>query len=226
MATYRYWEVRRDIYSQCSHAPLRKNRTFHEMKELFKTSYWVMLVGMLFCLCCFIVSLFVFYKISYISLIPVCVFLLLTWLSELFSDKMYNPSARQTEIDERAKRLDEYLDNANRILVSHGIKTKEQREYLHKECEDRLFQYDKGFLFAKKNTFDMLIGVPLGALISAVIFRSNSENTVILHIVLLIILGLAIIGTVNIAKKVRYYSDGCFKDRLLLDVLNELSYKP
>ena len=70
----------------------------------------------------------------------------------------------------------------------------------------------------------MLVGVPLGAFISALIYKSESADVIIGQLIAIIIMGLMIIGVANIFKKITYYSDGHFKDQYLLDVLNELEY--
>lgn len=72
--------------------------------------------------------------------------------------------------------------------------------------------------------YDVAIGVPLGALVSAIIFKSSGEDTLITNIIAVILLGFMIIGIVKAVNQLRYYSEGYFKDQYLLDVLNELEY--
>lgn len=70
----------------------------------------------------------------------------------------------------------------------------------------------------------MLVGVPLGAFVSALIYKSESVDIVIEQLFVIIVLGLMTIGAANVFKKITYYSDGHFKDQYLLDILNELEY--
>ena len=70
----------------------------------------------------------------------------------------------------------------------------------------------------------MLIGVPLGALISALIYKSEGSDIIVTQIISIIVIGLMIIGIANAIKKLSYYSDGHFKDQYLLDALNESEY--
>ena len=70
----------------------------------------------------------------------------------------------------------------------------------------------------------MLIGVPLGAFISALIYKSEKSDIIIEQLVVIILFGLMIIGVASVIKKITYYSDGHFKDQYLLDVLCELEY--
>ena len=72
--------------------------------------------------------------------------------------------------------------------------------------------------------YDVSIGVPLGSFVSALIFKSSSEDTIIINIFAVILFGLMIIGIVKAVNKLRYYSEGYFKDKYLLEALNELEY--
>lgn len=223
MATYRYWDVRRDVYEQCSNNPPKKYRTFADMKKLFKTSYWLMLIGMITCLITYIVLFFVFPNKFY-WLIPVGCTFILAIISELFGGKMYNLSERKKELKENSDNLERYIENIKSILKKHNIVTKKQREALKIECEKQLSLHSKNYKSVNNKVFDMLVGVPLGALISALIYKSESVDIIIGRLFAIIIMGLMIIGVANIFKKITYYSDGHFKDQYLLDVLNELEY--
>lgn len=224
MATYRYWDVRQDIYRHCANTPLKRVRTFNEMRRLFKWSYWAILICMLVCMLSVFILVFCFPRMAYLSLIPGGIVLLLSVVSELLSDKMYNPSERQKELDERATCLNEYVLSIHNILVSHGITTKEHRDFLRQECKSQLEKHGKSYESVSSRTFEMLISVPLGALVSALIYKSESADVVIAQIVFLLLLGLAALGVAHTAKKVTFYSEGHFKDQFLLQALSELSY--
>ena len=223
MATYRYWDIRRDIYEQCSNKALKKYRTFADMKKLFKLSYWLLLIGMLVCLIAYI-SLFLFLPGTFYWLIPVGGTLLLSIISEFFGSRMYNPLERKREIEEHSANLDAYIENIQATLIGHGIITKDHRDTLRKECDQQLSIHNSRYKSVSSKIFDMLVGVPLGAFISALIYKSASADIVISQLFVIAILGVMIIGVSNILKKITYYSDGHFKDQYLLDVLNELEY--
>ena len=95
---------------------------------------------------------------------------------------------------------------------------------MKKECERRITQHNQNYRSVSNKVFDMLIGVPLGALISALIYKSESSDIIVAQIISIIVIGLMIIGIANAIKKLSYYSDGHFKDQYLLDALNELEY--
>lgn len=223
MATYRYWDVRRAVYEECSNNPIKKYRSFAEMKRLFKLSYWLLLIGMIICLIVCIVLLFFFPNTLY-WLIPVCCAFAFGIIGERFGSKMYNPAERKREISENSANLEKHIEFVKSILKDHGIVTKDQRETLKKECEKQLVLHNSGYKSVSSKVFDMLVGVPLGAFISALIYKSESADIVVDQLFVVIVLGLMAVGVANLFKKITYYSDGLFKDRYLLDVLNELDY--
>ena len=223
MATYRYWDIRRDVYEQCANMTPKKYRTFADMRKLFKLSYWLLLIEMLVCLITYI-ALFLFLPGTFYWLIPVGGTLMLSIIGELFGSRMYNPLERKREIEEHSANLEVYIENIQTTLSGHGISTKDQRDVLRKECEQQLSIHSTNYKSVSSKVFDMLVGVPLGAFISALIYKSESTDIVISQLFVVVILGLMIIGVSNILKKITYYSDGHFKDQYLLDVLNELEY--
>ena len=223
MATYRYWDVRRDVYEQCSNKPMKKYRSFADMKKLFKKSYWTVLILMIVFFLCYI-ALFLFAPNFLYTLIPAIGIFVLAVIGELFGEKMYNSAERKKELSEKSSCLEQYVTNIKNVLESHGINTKSQREVLKKECEGRITQHNKSYRSVSNKVFDMLIGVPLGALISALIYKSESSDIIVTKIIIIIVIGLMIIGIANAIKKLSYYSDGHFKDQYLLDALNELEY--
>lgn len=68
----------------------------------------------------------------------------------------------------------------------------------------------------------MLIGVPLGSIVSTIMYANG--GSIVAAQILIIIFGLIVIGVSRAFKTLTYYSDGHFKDRYLLEVLNELEY--
>ena len=225
MATYRYWVIRSGVYDLCSDKTLKKNRTFADMRKLFKRSYWLLLVGMLICLIVF-VGLFLFFRNSFYWLIPVGITFLLSLIGELFGSRMYHPLERKREIEEHSDNLKKYIEDIKTTLNSHGIYTKDQRDTLRKECEQQLSLHNSRYKSVSSKVFEMAIGVPLGAFISALIYKSEGADVIISQLLGIVVLGLMIIGVFSILKKITYYSDGHFKDRYLLDALNELEYLP
>ena len=94
--------------------------------------------------------------------------------------------------------------------------------YLKSECEQILSKHEQKYLALNNRTYEMLIGIPLGALISSIIYNQNLNS--LEGIIVLILLGLFIIIGSQIGRKISFYSDGYFKDQHLLNVLRELEY--
>ena len=157
-------------------------------------------------------------------IIPFSVMILVSIFSEFFGGKMYNAEARKEELQQHSESLEGYIDDVKTTLSAHKITTRAQRDVLKAECEKQIELHNKNFKSVNDKIYDMLIGVPLGALIAALIYKSSAEDTVIASIVALIVLGLMVIGIARFIKKVAYYSEGNFKDQHLLNVLNELEY--
>lgn len=68
----------------------------------------------------------------------------------------------------------------------------------------------------------MLIRVPLGALIASTIYADTKTQNE--GIAFILFIGSIFLIIVQISKVLQYYTDANFKDKYLLDVLNELSY--
>lgn len=226
MATNRYWAVRREIYAYCSNVKLSKYRSFQEIKQLFTRGYWVLLIGMVICLGAFVGSFYLPPKYSFIAIVSVVGIFVISAINEFLGDRLYHPDARQKEIEEQAVSLDSYISESQRILVSHGIENKASRNVLRQECEERLAQNKKRPAILNNRTADVLIGIFFGVLISTIASESDSTDTALLLVASLLVAGIAIVGIVRMVKKIKYYSDGYFKDQLLLNVLDELSYIP
>ena len=223
MSTYKYWNVRRDIFEKCSDKKLKSFRSFSDMKRLFNCWFWISLLLMILCLVSLVVLTLIFpNKLYYLT--PTAVFAVIAILVELFGHRMYNSSEREKEKEKQNANLEEYVTDIESVLKSNGINTREQISALKQECHQRIDLYKENCKSISSKIYDVAIGVPLGAWVSAIIFKSSSEDTLITNIIAVILLGLMIIGIVKVVDKLRYYSEGYFKDQYLLDVLNELEY--
>lgn len=223
MATYKYWSVRRDIYEKCSDKKLKSFRSFSDIKRLFNCWFWISLLSMILCLVSLVVLTLAFPNKFY-YLIPTIVCGVLIILIEFFGHRMYNSSEREKEKEKQNETLESYVRGAENVLKYYGINTKEQIYALKQECHQRIDLYKEKCKSVSSKIYDVAIGVPLGALVSAIIFKSSGEDTLITNIIAVILLGFMIIGIVKAVNQLRYYSEGYFKDQYLLDVLNELGY--
>ena len=219
--TQKYYDVRREIYENCSDKSFRKLRTFKEMKKLFKGLQWLMLILMIACSISIIIIGLLNINFFWYT-IPVTLVIAISIISQFSFEKLYNKDARRQELSDRQQLYNEYIENAMNIFKENGIDTKAKFNILKEECKNALEQHNQKYDSIKIKIFDMLIGVPLGAVISSLIYKNS--DIVVIEILSIILIAIFIIIISNIIKKINYYSDGYFKDKQLLDVLNEIEY--
>ncbi len=219
--TYKYYDVRRDIYNECSDKSLKKFRTFKEMRKLFKLKFWIIFVLMMICLILMVALSFCLPNKGW-YFIPLTILIILSIISEIQGESLYNSAERKKEIDKQSKCYDEYVKNIITALNSNGLYTKEQWSSLKEECKLKLESYENSYKSIGNQIYNLLIGVPLGALISSLIYKNS--NAVIKYIIGIISLGIVVIVITKIIKKITFYTDGYFKDEYLMSALCELDY--
>ena len=220
--TYKYREVRREVYNRCSGKAPKKYRSFSRMKKLFKKSYWILLLVTVGSAIPFF-YLMVFAPEGPYFLIPALIPCITQIVLEISRDKLYNAEERELELAEIRSSYETYIQELKEVLNSCGIDSAQKRKTLKAECNACLEMHAKPYSRISSNAYNMLIGVPLGAVISTIIYQ-NKDGAAMAQIVLLIMVGLIIIGLSKAFKTLLYYCDGHFKDCYLLEVLNELEY--
>lgn len=219
--TYKYYDIRREIYENCSDKPLKRFRTFSEMKKIFKFKFWIVFILMILCIIAMGILAIVLPN-TYWFLIPIGILMLLSFIFEFQGENLYNPIERKKELDEQNECYDEYVNKIVDVLNLNGLYSKNQWKSLKEECKNRLESYEITYRAISDKAYNVLIGVPLGALISSLIYKNNEATTK--SIIGLIVIGIVVILFVRMCKKIRFYTDGYFKDRYLLCALNELDY--
>ena len=223
MATKKYYAIRRDLYEYKPDKEINKYRTVDEVKKLFKTSFWILLALMVICLALYIFLVIQLPDTNY-PLIPATVLLILVRLSEVFEEKLYDSEERKKELAAKSASLNQYVTRVNEILLSHDVKTSAQREFLKNECEQKLEEHNKPFVFFNDNALNTLISVPIVALLSAAIYKSQASDIIIEKIIEMCIVFAMFFGVLKTINKLTFYSKGYFKDKYLLDALNEVMY--
>lgn len=219
--TYKYYDVRREIYESCSDKKLKGFRSWSEIKELFNTFHWAMLIVTILLL----VSAIVIYllPVNYFwCLIPMILYIPCEIMMELKFDSLLNKQARNNEIEKQNNAYKEYIALIQSVLRNNGIDTVLKHNLLKNECESVLKKYEAKYAFVNNRAFDYLIGVPIGALISSLIHQES--DTLLNVIIAVIFVGILLIGIVKIVKRIAFYKDGYFKDKQLLDALQEVEY--
>lgn len=169
------------------------------------------------------VLLAVFFPKKPYCLISVPVALLIPIILEFRCEKIYNEEERKQELAEAKGAYEHYIQEIKTVLNSCGIDSAQKRKALKAECKTNLEKQAKPYSTIISNVYSTLIGVPLGAIISAIIY-ANSNDTAIVQIIGMIMFGLIIIGLCKAHKILLYYSEGYFKDRYLFEILDELEY--
>lgn len=220
--TYKYYDVRREVYDKCSDKTLKRTRSLKDLRKLFKWYAWVIMSLWLVFMITFIILVYVLPGKPY-YLIPCAAAFTVTAIWEFRSERIYNAGERYRELEEVKHNYLQYIRNVKGVLDSCGIDSREKLDALKKECNARLDSHTKPYKPVSSTTYNMLISVPLGAVVSSIIYR-NSGDTAVAQIVGLLMFGLMIIGFCKVFKALTFYADGYFKDRYLLEVLNELDY--
>lgn len=220
--TQKYLWVRREIYEKNPASKINHNRSISDMVRLFKIPYWIMLAFLMLSAIGLIVMSIVGVKTLLIFL-PMIIILVVSIVSQIPREKyFYKDSVRQEELAEMQEKYQLYINELWVLLDKHGINTPEKVSLLKLECEEKLKAHKKAYQGIGKRVFDMFFGVPLGALISSIIYTKSDIDPV--SIVSIFFVGFATTGFVKLINNLRFYSDGYFKDKRLLDALNELSY--
>lgn len=220
--TYKYLEVRREIYNKCSNKALKRIRSFSDMKKLFKQSLWVMLSILVAAMVAFVLLAVFFPKKTY-YLIPVPITFLVPIIFEFRCEKFYNEKERNHELAEIKDAYEHYIQEIKTVLDFCGINSSQKRHALKAECKANLEKHAKPYNAIISNAYSILVGIPLGAIVSAIIY-ANSSDTAVVQMIAMIMFGLIVIGFCKMHKMLAYYSDGYFKDRYLLEILDELEY--
>jgi len=220
--TQKYIWVRREVYERNLSGKISANRSVSDMVKLFKRPYWIMFGTLVVALIGVLLTLLIAPRSPFIWFLMI-VILVVTLPIELPREKyLYNDSVRQEELAVMQKKYQSYIAETWDLLKKYSVNTPEMVSRLKLECETVLKAHTERYHKISNRIFDMLIGVPLGALIASIIYTEN--NIALDTIAPIIIIGITISGFMKLVQFVRFYAEGYFKDKYLLDALNELSY--
>lgn len=220
--TQKYLYVRRELYEQNPAKKLNSRRSLTDMTQIFKRSFWFLVSSAVVLLVVMVV--FAFTKFAMLATV-ICVVLFMTvvTITEVLREKyLYHESARKAELEQVQEDYQCYIAHVQGILEKQGINSPEKALKLKQECEVALRAYAEQFNRFGNRTYDLLIGVPLGALISGLIY--TDKGVAFAAIAAILVIGVAIGESIRLFQLLRFYVDGHFKDKYLLDALNELEY--
>lgn len=219
--TYKYWEIRREVYNKDPEKKMHRSRSIKECRKLYKPGFWLMFFSLFGCVLLMSISatcnwhplyFFVFFVLSVIIMV----------VGEIIGEKCYNSSARAEELRKNRVVYDEYIQEIKDILRRCNIDTEKKRDLLKEECRERLGKQKKPWSMMNTRIYDVFIGIPIGSLITVLMTQENIQITI--PGVAIILVGIIMIMFSKLINKLLYYAYGNFKDQYLLDVLNEIEY--
>lgn len=108
-------------------------------------------------------------------------------------------------------------------MKKHDINNKQKREFLKKECKNRLNQNYAPYKSIKSKILDRLIYLQFGKIISDLIKEKTTGNQV-LQTLEVLIYGCIILIIFDFLRIFINWVLGNYKDEFLLKTLNEMSY--
>ena len=220
--TYKYRYIRRAIYEENPMQKVNTTRRLQDMTRLFKAPYLILSLLSFFAL--MILCLFLMFNPhSLYIIIPMLAILIIMVILQIPREKyLYHNAARAEELSGIMHNYEQYISSVQDILQSYGINTHQKVLALKAECESTLKSRDEKFNKWNNKILDMLIGVPIGALIASIMYADS--KAIPSAILVIIIIGIAIFAILQGIRLFNRYSDGYFKDKYLLDVISELDY--
>ena len=219
--TYKYYDLREEIINNCSEKELKKMRTWKDLIKLAKWYFWILFSIIFISIICTIVIMVLPISIFW-CLIPFAVLLVCSTLFEYKSELFYNQDIRKIEKENYRTAYKRYVDSIKRVLEENDINNRVKREQIKYECLYALECHEKRFSIINNKIFDVLIGAPIGTLITLLVHKDNS--VLINDVVFIIVLGASLIYMVKLIKTISFYSEGYLKDRQTLDALKEVEY--
>lgn len=219
--TYKYFNVRKEISNDSSEKELKRFRTFSEIKQLFKPFHWTIFILTIISIVALVILLVVSINKLW-CIIPALLIIICVKIWDAKAEELYDVKMHEKEIKGLDNAYDEYLSNINRILVDNGIDTAEKRNCLKKECCSVFERRDSKYSSLSNKAFEILIGIPIGAVISLLV---NGDSVVSVEQIIAVVIACVMIYVIiKFAKFITYYTDGCKQDQKLLDALNEMEY--
>jgi len=157
--------------------------------------------------------------------IPIGVIFALVVINSVLKERyLYKSDERARELIENEETYKEYISQIICLMITNGIDSQEKFDELKRECCHILDIHEKNHSRFNDRIFDVLLAVPLGAVIASVIL---SDSDISLESgLLIIVIWVSVFFLSKLYKWFQYYSYEHFKDKYLLNTLNELSYIP
>lgn len=220
--TYKYEEVKREIWERKPDKILYPRRTLKEIKATISIRFWILfsiavaalIVSVVFFIC----------GLSNWCIVPLIIDFIVLTISDWLGEKNYNALPRKAELKKQKERYEAYLINVNEVLNGCNIENKDQIECLKAEAKEIIDKFEKRYNTVQTKIKDILIILPLTALVE--LFWKAKAVESALNIAHFIVLGLLFFLFFSIIRSayVHYFSS-IRKDYFLLQSLCELNYQ-
>lgn len=220
--TYKYEEVKREIWESKPDKILYQRRTAKEIRTTISFRFWL-LFGI--AVTALIVSVILFIcGLSNWCIVPLIIDFIALAISDWLGEKNYNALPRKAELNKQKERYEEYLINVKEILQGCNIENKDQIECLKAEAKEIIDKFEKRYNTVQAKIKDILIIIPLTALVE-LCWKSKADEDP-MNISYFIILAIIFFLFFSIIRNayVHHFSS-IRKDYQVLQVLQELDYQ-
>lgn len=219
--TFKYIEVKKEIFSLHSKNPIKRFRTINEIKELFTAFHWIILVLAIIVTIMTIICTFVF-KNELLGLGLSFIMFALSVIFDWKGEKHYNKSKRAEEIKTQKKLHNAHIEKVKRVLKECNITNEKHITLLKAECLERLQSYDKKYKSLTNNVVEILLILPISMFITSLI--NGTSDAMSNQIEGVLIVGVVLFSFVIIFKKLIFFYNGFHKDKYLLNCLKDIEY--
>lgn len=220
--TYKYLLIRREMFVNKPMEQVDKKRGFREMCTLFTWKSWLMLGIMFSTLIPLLLRVVFYFDVIFTVFLLIIQVLVYVIYSTIDEKHLYNENVRNDEISKLKLNNEECVLSIFRTLKANGIDSNFKFNVLLDECSNEVKSYIESVNKRKKTIYELLIGVPLGALVASVIYANN--GAALESIVVLVVVGIISSIIHKIINSVIYRTELHYQDKYLLDCLNEIKY--
>lgn len=218
--TYKYEEVKREIWERKPDKLLYPRRTLKEIRATISIRFWILfsiaVAGLIASVILFI------YGLSEWCIVPLIIDFIVLTISDWLGEKNYNVLPRKAELKKQKEKYKEYINTINKILRNCNIETQDQIECLKIEAKDNISKFENRFNSIRTKMMDLWIAIPLAALLES--FWASKTDADPTRIASFIVFGLFGLSTISIIRKIYIHFNVIRKDYYLYQVLLETDY--
>ena len=218
--TYKYEEVKREIWESKPDKVLYQRRTLKEIRTTISFRFWILfgiaVAGLIASVILFICGL------SNWCIVPLIIVYIVLTISDWLGEKNYNVLPRKAELKKQKEKYKEYINTIDKTLRNCNIETQDQIQCLKKEAKDNISKFENRFNSIRTKMMDLWIAIPLAALLES--FWASKTDVDPTRIASFIVLGLFCLSIISIIRKILIHFNVIRKDYYLLQTLTEIDY--